>query len=64
MEITLPIWSLPAALSALVVIGCTLWPISSPGGDYNFGGAFEAALHLIVAIFLVMAIWLVFFIIM
>lgn len=64
MELTLPIWSIPVALSALVIVGCILWPISSPGGDYDFGGAFEAMFHLIVAVFLVMAIWLVFFIIL
>lgn len=64
MELTLPMWAIPVALSFFAVVGGVLWPISSPGGDYDFGGAFEAALHLIVVVFAVLVIWLVFFIIM
>lgn len=64
MELTLPLWSIPVALTVVAIVGCVLWPIRSTGGDYDFGSAFEAVFHLIVCAFTVLVIWLVFFIIM
>lgn len=64
MELTLPLWSIPVALTVVAIVGFVLWPIRSTGGDYDFGAAFEAIFYLIVCAFVVLVIWLVFFIIM
>lgn len=63
MTITLwpVVWPILATILAILVAG--LWPIHSSGGDYNFGGAMEAGVHLVLAVIVVLIIWLIFFIV-
>lgn len=61
MIIPLAGWHLATLLTIALWIGCTLWPVRSSGGAYDFGGAFDAFVHLFVAVVGTLAIWLAYF---
>lgn len=58
---TLPFWTIPALLTAAIVCAACFWPIRSPGGGYNFGAAFEAALHVGLGVIAILVVWLIYF---
>lgn len=64
MTVSIPHWAFPIIATVLLWAGVTLWPISSPRGDYNFGGAFEALMHLTAGVVGTLIIWLVYFAVM
>lgn len=59
---TIPLWSIPSALTILVWLVAFLWPIRGSGRDYDFGAAFQGLLHAALAVIATLVIWLVFFI--
>jgi diadenosine tetraphosphatase ApaH/serine/threonine PP2A family protein phosphatase len=58
----LPLWSIPAALTAAIWAAVYVWPVESRGGGYNFGQAIESAVHVVFGVVSTLVVWLVFFI--
>lgn len=59
MTIDLPLWAIPAVLTA---VAC-LWPTPRPRGDYDFSVMIFAAIHGAAAVVATLFVWFVFFII-
>lgn len=61
MNLHIPIWLIPIILTAAIWVVAVLWPIQKGGGDYNFGPAFDALAHGVIAVVATLILWLVFF---
>lgn len=62
MAFTVPLFSLPCALTVAIWIVALIWPTGPKGGDYNFGPALKGAFHGLLAIIGTLVVWLVFFV--
>lgn len=64
MNVTIPYWSIPAALTVLFCLIAVAAPMTyKSSGSYDFGRGFLAIFYGALAIILSLAVWLAFFII-
>lgn len=61
MSLTLPVWSIPLALTIAVWAWALLTPDYVPRGDYDFGGAIRGLAQLAACIIGTLLFWLVYF---
>lgn len=61
MDVTIPVWAIPVALTIGIWVIAIVWPKSEQTGDYNFSQAFDATLGALLAVIATLVVWLVFF---
>jgi hypothetical protein len=59
MTITIGSWVIPLVSMVALWIACVMWPCRPAGGFW--GASLDELLHLVVAVFCTLTIWLVYF---
>lgn len=57
----IPVIMIPVLLTAAVIGAVMLWPLPPSRGDYSFGSAFSALLHVGVGVIAILTVWLIYF---